>query len=374
MRDMTASSESVLRHRGAFGRPVPSTFARGPDARPSRTKARPGVADREPPRARSGTTASHAPVFPALKEAFPLVFFGACCISLGLYFGLTGVSPFASRVPFWLFLLLMGGVAVGGGLLSSQIPDEVEEAVPEPVPEAEARSSSGNLPLEHWANRGEEPLEHWATQAAQPMEADAMAPPAPVWRVRPSPARPSSADEVEEVLSSLDEMAPPGTLESSEPLAPAAFDARPGRRTAPVDVEEGVEGPIDELMMQLERTESVLAAPASPRPGRMAKVGPLPVSCGGCRRALEPGEVRAECATCRAPLCAACTAGALRHEEKSYCPNCAWLEESLPPLGPHWRPPAAGESTAESNMAQAPVPPTDSRGSARSRARNWRRA
>jgi hypothetical protein len=67
-----------------------------------------------------------AGAFPGLRESLPLLFFGVAAVVTAITLQITHTSPIASRVPVWEFVLILGAVAILGGLLGSRVADDPE--------------------------------------------------------------------------------------------------------------------------------------------------------------------------------------------------------------------------------------------------------
>lgn len=302
-----------------------------------------------------------------LGDSFPLLLFGATCLSLALYSLLFHAVNLGGRVPLWTYLAGLGGIALAGGLISAAIPEEMEG-----LPRAGERLGGDLIvvPFREWQelrSRVTQPTGGSSSDAggegrSSPTLASAgrARPPTSPAAQRPAPARPKTANapppawweealraaekdgllatpgsgggvsdgpaDFHEVLDALDSLAaeaaapsgssdrqrprssltPQSSVESPKPPAPS-----PSRTLA---AEPG-SAPAEALDRLTEELETLSKSPAAPQVRESR--------CASCGASVGVGS--GTCSACGRPLCRACHDRSVGEGDGSICSVCAML-------------------------------------------------
>jgi hypothetical protein len=253
----------------------------------------------------------------------PFLFLGAACLVMAAVFRWSDPAP-GNTLPLWILLVVIGIVAIVGGLVGALVRGDEEEApaprprLPRPAPEARA-------------SRAPEPRPR--TTPPPPVRAPTPAPPVVA---RPSP-REAIPWETSPPLFDSDFLGAravprppaPGTMSSADspppsvgrPFPPSPL-ARPLFETEPTGR--------DEVMRSLEELSQYLQ---SPRPVRRSEIVPEPPTppaeqiCAGCETGIARDDAAGSCRSCGLALCSPCWETSEKVANPGLCPTCALLDE-----------------------------------------------
>lgn len=326
------SSESRLRNRRGselrvssefhYGRPVPSVWRDRVDQ----------------PKSRLNGSRTSEEDGSALASSFPLIFFGAGLTFVGFYIRSEDPSAFIARLPLWVPFLLLGLIALGGGVLSIF-----------------AKPGEGTSPT-----RSERP------ERDHPPRIDLDLPPTPPRRSVPTEGRYRDTPTRSSSPVRAAPMDRPVRREFAS--APGPGRSEPIRASMP---EESSSGPFDfsSLLRELESIDDDLRGPPQKRPPSPTRPRPeageysaegaagstpelpasarddalsfprmtvspppsepttgLGVSCIGCGGAIPRGPPSAVCGGCDQPLCSECLGRSEMEGQPVRCPFCSALD------------------------------------------------
>jgi hypothetical protein len=217
-----------------------------------------------------------------LEGAFPLFFLGAALAVGGVVLALETPTPRIDRVEIWQFLVALGAVIVAAGVFSIFFAEE--DSSP-PVPSGIPVGATAPA----WVEAPASPEAPPPVPATIPPTVAMGGAPSSTSRVAVAPAGPEAGapDEIDAIMSQLDEL----TKEIfSAPRSPAAPNPTPPA-PAPASAERAPERP---------------AAPG----------------CADCGRVLAVGGPRLPCEVCGRPLCEDCALDAASHRGAVACRNC----------------------------------------------------
>lgn len=272
-----------------------------------------------------------------LAASFPLIFFGAGCVASAVFVVLSRSHTTIGRIPLWVPFLVLGIIALGGGILSvfampdeSESPPAAEERVvrptpPGPVPHGRPRPATHVSPPSTLRPPAPMPVKQVipvrplpqppveSEPEPEPEKAPARAVPRQM-RTRPEP--PLSLDDTEALLQEIDRIsadlhsgrgAPSPEAARSPPAMPRVA------RSPPQPVSSSVEDRRPRAAIPL----AELAAP--PRPRRVDH-------CVGCGSAILHTGAPIRCQICHEPMCADCRDRSLAEGKPNLCPLCSLLD------------------------------------------------
>lgn len=293
--------------------------------------------ERAPPRHARRLAGSPASEASGLAASFPLIFFGAGLTFVGVYVRLLEPTSAVGHIPLWLPFLILGVVALGGGILSvfarpsePARPSASPGTSPDPGPSRESSVVRG--PPHRYHRRGR-PSESLPPGRYPPT------PPA-----APQPRGTEPADRGPVTLGGRDagDRAPARRIAPDEPtlllgeLASIEADLRP-RGVAKLATSRGLvaEDPARRLATRAgdpaDRSRDPTAAPSRPSPPQrrdlVAGDTPgTPAVCTGCGSRIAGPTASVRCLVCDRPLCPACADGSERDGAPGLCPFCAVLD------------------------------------------------